>query len=115
MLNWIAKETTEMALLTAVQASCDLFAVLMRDVVRSWREEVSLTVSSRVTLCPGMLQKEWGSFGTLAPLNVDRLCGLVVGVPGCRPRGSGFDSRCCQIFGVAVGLERGPFSPCEDK
>jgi hypothetical protein len=45
----------------------------------------------------------------------DRLCVLVVRVPGCYPRGPEFDSRHYQIFCVAVGLERGPFSPCEDK
>jgi hypothetical protein len=28
---------------------------------------------------------------------------------------SGFDSRFYQIFWVAVGLERGPLSPCESK
>jgi hypothetical protein len=28
---------------------------------------------------------------------------------------SGFDYRRYQIFGVAVGLERGPLSPCESK
>jgi hypothetical protein len=44
-----------------------------------------------------------------------RLCGLVVRVPGCRHRVLGFDSRRCQIFCVAVGLELGPLSPCEDK
>jgi hypothetical protein len=38
------------------------------------------------------------------------LCGLVVGVPGCRPRGLGLDSRCYQIFCIAVGLEQGPLS-----
>jgi hypothetical protein len=31
-------------------------------------------------------------------------------VPGYRPRGPGFDSRCYQIFWEVVGLERGPFS-----
>jgi hypothetical protein len=36
-------------------------------------------------------------------------------VIGCWPRGPGFDSRRCQIFWVAVGLEQGPLSPWEDK
>jgi hypothetical protein len=40
----------------------------------------------------------------------DRLCGLVVTVPGCRSRGPGFDSQRYQIFRVVVGLERGPLS-----
>jgi hypothetical protein len=40
----------------------------------------------------------------------DRLCGLVVRVPGYRSRGPGFDSRCYQIFLEVVGLERGPLS-----
>jgi hypothetical protein len=40
----------------------------------------------------------------------DRLCGLVVRVPGYRSRGSGFDSRCYQIFWEVVGLERGQLS-----
>jgi hypothetical protein len=30
--------------------------------------------------------------------HTDRLCGLVVRVPGCRSRGPGFDSRHYQIF-----------------
>jgi hypothetical protein len=29
---------------------------------------------------------------------VDRLLGIVGRLPGCRPRGPGFDSRRCQIF-----------------
>jgi hypothetical protein len=36
-------------------------------------------------------------------------------ISGCRPRGPGFDSRRCQIFWVALGLEQGPHSPCEEK
>jgi hypothetical protein len=41
--------------------------------------------------------------------------GPAVRLSGCRPRGSGLDSQHCQIFWVAVGLERGPLSPYEDK
>jgi hypothetical protein len=41
---------------------------------------------------------------------MDRLCGLVVRVPGYRSRGPGFDSRRYQIFLEVVGLERGPLS-----
>jgi hypothetical protein len=37
----------------------------------------------------------------------DRLCDLVVRVPGHRSRVLGFDSRRYQIFWEAVGLERG--------
>jgi hypothetical protein len=40
----------------------------------------------------------------------DRLCGLVVRVPGYISRGPGFDSRRYQIFLEVVGLERGPLS-----
>jgi hypothetical protein len=43
-------------------------------------------------------------------MSADRLCGLVVRVPGCTPRGPGFDYRRYQIFSAAVGLERGPVS-----
>jgi hypothetical protein len=40
----------------------------------------------------------------------DRLCGLVVRVPGYRSWGPRFASRCYQIFWVSAGLERGPLS-----
>jgi hypothetical protein len=40
----------------------------------------------------------------------DRLCGLVIRVPGDRPRGPGFDSRRYQVFCVVESLERGPLS-----
>jgi hypothetical protein len=43
-------------------------------------------------------------------IQCDRLCGLVVRVPGYRSRGPGFDSRRYEIFGEVVGLERGPLS-----
>jgi hypothetical protein len=40
----------------------------------------------------------------------DRLCGLVVRVPGYGSRGPGFDSQRYQIFWEIVALERGPLS-----
>jgi hypothetical protein len=40
----------------------------------------------------------------------DRLCGLVVRVPGYISRGPRFDSRRYQIFLEVVGLERGPLN-----
>jgi hypothetical protein len=41
---------------------------------------------------------------------LDRLCGLVVRVPGYKSRGPGFDSRRYQIFWEVMGLEWGPLS-----
>jgi hypothetical protein len=41
---------------------------------------------------------------------LDRLCGLVVRVPGYRSRGPGLDSQLYQIFWEAVRLKRGPLS-----
>jgi hypothetical protein len=43
-------------------------------------------------------------------INLDRLCGLVVRVPGYSSIGPGFDSRGYQIFLEVVGLERGLLS-----
>jgi hypothetical protein len=40
----------------------------------------------------------------------DRLCGLVIRVPGYRSRGPEFDSQRYQIFWKVVGLQRGPLS-----
>jgi hypothetical protein len=41
---------------------------------------------------------------------LDRLCGLVVRVPGYRSRRPGLDFRSYKIFWEVVGLERGPIS-----
>jgi hypothetical protein len=40
----------------------------------------------------------------------DRLCGLVIRVPGYRSRGPVFDFRRYQILSEVMGLERGPLS-----
>jgi hypothetical protein len=49
-----------------------------------------------------------GKVTTTLIKNSDRLCGLVVTVPGYRSKGPGFYSRRYQIFWEVVGLERGP-------
>jgi hypothetical protein len=41
---------------------------------------------------------------------VDRLCGLVIRVPGYRSRGPRSDFRCYQIFCEVVDLEGNPLS-----
>jgi hypothetical protein len=41
---------------------------------------------------------------------LNRVCGLVVRVPGYRSRGPGLNSRHYQIFWEVVGLERGPLN-----
>jgi hypothetical protein len=46
----------------------------------------------------------------LSAMSIDRLCGLVVRIPGYRSRGPGLDSWRYQIFWEVVGLERGPLS-----
>jgi hypothetical protein len=40
----------------------------------------------------------------------DRLCGLVIRLPGCTTRGLGFDSRRYKIFCMTVDLQRSPLS-----
>jgi hypothetical protein len=53
-----------------------------------------------------------GATGFLSSLWDDRLCVLVIRVPGYRSRGpgSGFDSQPYHIYWEVVGLERGPLS-----
>jgi hypothetical protein len=43
-------------------------------------------------------------------IEYDRLCGLVLRVLGCQPKGPGFDYRRYQILCVAVVLEKGQLS-----
>jgi hypothetical protein len=53
---------------------------------------------------------EWIYKIILLLVYLDRLCGLVVRVPGYRFRRPGFDSRRYKIFWGVVGLKRGPLS-----
>jgi hypothetical protein len=53
---------------------------------------------------------KWDRGCTASHANKIILSGLVVNVRDCRPRGTGFDSRRCQIFRVALSLERDPLS-----
>jgi hypothetical protein len=65
------------------------------------------------TMCLNtMPQDVWETGGKASACNWrgDRLCGLVVRVPGYRSRGPGFDSGRYQIFWEVVDLERGPLS-----
>jgi hypothetical protein len=50
-------------------------------------------------------------FNCLCIFVCDRLCGLVVRLPGFTPRGPGFDSRRYQIFWETVCLEQDSLSP----
>jgi hypothetical protein len=52
----------------------------------------------------------WRQFIILWITGLDRLCDLVVRVPGYRSRGPGFDTLHYQIFWEVVGLERDPLS-----
>jgi hypothetical protein len=95
-------------------------------VVEASRQKVGTLPLNRVkwwyityTFCTGILVYRRGPeyFTVKSPmkcimnvLQMDRLCGLVVRVPGYRSRGSVFDSRRYQIFWEVVDLERGPLS-----
>jgi hypothetical protein len=59
-----------------------------------------------ITYCLAFCYSDFYSDST----RLDRLCGLVVRVPGYRSTGPGFDSRRYQIFWEVLGLEWGPLS-----
>jgi hypothetical protein len=65
-----------------------------------WRSEKFLTLPRLETLHTQGINRNTS----------DRLCGLVVRVPGYISRDPGFDSRRYQNFWEVVGLERGPLS-----
>jgi hypothetical protein len=48
-------------------------------------------------------------------LETDRLCGLVVGLPGCRLRGPGVRFPGLEDFPRSSGSGTDPLSPCEEK
>jgi hypothetical protein len=61
-------------------------------------------------ICPDSRILVWRDLVPGGIIFTDRLCGLVVRVPGYRSRGPRFDSQRYQIFWEVVGLERGPLS-----
>jgi hypothetical protein len=88
-----------------------LTSSLIRDVIIS----VSKKLWNTVLLESGSLSGSPQSSGTVyckkSTLSLeDRLCCLVVRVPGYRSRGPWFDFQRYQIFWEVVGLERGPLS-----
>jgi hypothetical protein len=87
-----------------------------RENLKSYKPSSCCFFPREVIIVHGLSQP-WNSPPNMDPVpeEQDRLCGLVVRLPGCRHRGLGFDSRRCQIFWAAVGLERGPLSCCDDK
>jgi hypothetical protein len=55
-------------------------------------------------------QKAWCHFYNTYHIILDHLCGLMVRVPGCRPKGPRFNSRHRHTFWIEVGLEQSPLS-----
>jgi hypothetical protein len=104
--------------LSIVNAKCCTLSNILRLVVRFLRlcrlrglKGFDLSVC----ICSGQPQSEvTGNLITKLYSRVsctsDRLCGLVVRVPGYRSRGPGFESRRYQISWEVVVLERGPLS-----
>jgi hypothetical protein len=84
---------------------------------KPWKSsKATIPVQIRTLNLPNTCQERYrytipiGHIYSLIDLWRDRICGLVVRVPGYRSRGRGFDSRHYQIFWEVVGLERGPLS-----
>jgi hypothetical protein len=86
--------------------------------VRPTRPIVHLT---QQTLCPGvnLLVRDADCSSPFSSkfknaLNLDRLCGLVIRIPGYRSRGPAFDSRALPDFLSSSGSETGSTQPRED-
>jgi hypothetical protein len=106
-LAWQSCQVSEASVLTKRRFVPVLFLCTVQNFLCCCSGRSALMYPARMWL----LHKQF--IGAL-PAIADRLCGLVVSVPGCYPRGPEFDSRRYQIFRVAVGLERGPLSPGAD-
>jgi hypothetical protein len=76
--------------------------------IRTWFEYFSGLIVSEVL----WVYWRWGNVFTTWSV-IDRLCGLVVRVPGYRSRGPGSIPRATRFYWEVVGLERGPLSLVE--
>jgi hypothetical protein len=67
-----------------------VFMIKFENTVRFLYGLINMYVNMKMSFMQGQIGKD--------ALSMDRLCGLVVRVPGYRSRGPGFDSRRYQIF-----------------
>jgi hypothetical protein len=104
-----------------VSKQCFTHRVFKRENLSVTADDIIITKSS-VSAVLWKLWKKTNQFITEAVNNqfcclywASVVYGLAARNSGCYPRGPAYDSRLYKIFWVAMGLERGPLSPCESK